>query len=463
MPNRFLMRERFASTYYPFFFILTIGAILLFSCTKIDFTPDPKPPIVVPTPPNLTGQPNIILILADDIGYEVPTFNGGQSYNTSNLDGMAAAGLRFTNCYALPLSSPSRFMLTTGKYNFRNYTRWGSMNPSEVTIANILHNAGYATCVSGKWQFDGGDASIHSLGYDKYCVWDAFKMGDEEESDSGTSYKDPLIYQNGAYLPADQTTGKYGVDIFNRYVMDFIDSNKNKPFFIYYPIPIAHAPFSPVPGDPKYATWVSSKGKSDPSFYSSMVNYMDRAIDSILEKVRAQGLEQKTIILFVSDNGTPAEIVSTYQNKSITGGMGSTNLYGTHVPLFVYCPGSISPGVCNSFIDFTDFLPTLTGLANTALPTGFVTDGLSFRNILFKPSFAGRSYLYSYFFPHPEYPSTLKREYVQDSAYKYYNNGYGFFNIAADPYEQKKIGADITSDEQRTLSGFKKVIDSIHP
>lgn len=459
------MRLKLAFTYPAAFFIVTIGAMLLFACTKITFTPQPKPPVVVPTPPNLQGKPNIILILADDIGYEVPSYTGGQSYNTPNLDRLAAGGLQFTNCFAMPLSSPSRFMLTTGKYNFRNYTKWGSMNPSEVTIANLMHNAGYATCVSGKWQFDGGDASIKAFGYDKYCVWDTYKSGDEEEADSGTSYKDPLIYENGANLPASQVAGQYGVDICNRYVMNFIDSNKAKPFFIYYPIPIAHAPFSPTPDDiDKYPGWKSTSGRSDTLYYRSMVQYMDKLIDSVVEKVRADGLENNTVILFTSDNGTPAQIISRFNNQPLTGGMGATTMYGTHVPLIAYCPGSVTPGVCTSFIDFTDFLPTVVGLANATVPATFVTDGVSFRNQLFEASLANRTYLYSYFFPHPEYPSSLVREYVQDTLYKYYDQGFGFYNLALDPFELHKINTTpLTTDQTRHITEFRRVIDSIHP
>ena len=462
------MRLTFAFTSYLLISFVAVNLLVVSSCNKIHLETSPPvkdTAVVLPAPPGLAGQPNIILILADDIGYEVPAFNGGQSYNTTNLDAMAAGGLRFTNCFASASSSPSRFMLTTGKYNFRNYTKWGVMNPSETTIANLLHNAGYTTCVSGKWQFDGGDASIKALGYDKYCVWDAFKTGDEEEAEFGSSYKDPAIYQNGTYLGTDSVlTGAYGVDVFNQYVTDFIDSNKSHPFFIYYPIPIAHAPFSPVPGDPKYTDWISKRGKSDTTFFPSMVNYMDKAIGDIINKVKSAGLESNTVILFVSDNGTPSTISSTYKNRKVTGGMGTSNIYGTHVPMLAYCPGSVATGTCSSFIDFTDFLPTIVGLANTQMPAGFVTDGQSFRNQLFQSSFPGRTYLYSYFFPHPEYPNSLEREYVQDSLYKYYDGGYGFFNVVTDPYEQSKLdGGSLTDDQQRLISGFRKVIDSIHP
>ncbi len=144
--------------------------------------------------------------------------------------------------------------------------------------------------------------------------------------------------------------------------------------------------------------------------------------------------------------------------------MGNTTVFGTHVPMIAYCPGSIMPGVCTSFIDFTDFLPTIVGLANATIPASFTTDGISFRNQLFQPKFAGRTYLYSYFFPHPEYPSSIVREYVQDTVYKYYDQGYGFFNIVTDPYELHKINTTpLSDDEERHVTGFRKVIDSIHP
>jgi arylsulfatase A-like enzyme len=167
----------------------------------------------------------------------------------------------------------------------------------------------------------------------------------------------------------------------------------------------------------------------------------------------------------VSDNGTPAQIVSMYNNTKITGGMGSTTTYGTHVPMIAYCPGSITPGICTSFIDLTDFLPSITGLANTTIPASYGTaDGISFRNQLFESSFAGRNYLYTYFFPHPEFPATLQRTYVQDSMYKYYSNGYGFYDIVKDPYELSKINpSTLTQDQNWIITGFRKVIDSIHP
>ncbi len=97
-------------------------------------------------------QPNIILIMSDDLGYEVIGANGGTSYSTPHLDEMAETGMRFENAHVMPLCTPTRVSLMTGKYNFRNYVGFGLMKPSEVTFGHLLSDAGYSTCISGKWQ-----------------------------------------------------------------------------------------------------------------------------------------------------------------------------------------------------------------------------------------------------------------------------------------------------------------------
>ena len=127
------------------------------------------------------------MIVSDDIGYEIPTADGGRSYSTPNIDKIAKGGIRFTQVRAAPLCSPSRFMLFTGKYNFRNYGIWGIMDTTQRTIGNMLQDAGYTTCYAGKWQLDGGDNSIRKFGFDKYSVWLPFKVCPEETE--GSRYK----------------------------------------------------------------------------------------------------------------------------------------------------------------------------------------------------------------------------------------------------------------------------------
>ncbi len=142
-------------------------------------------------------KPNVIIFIADDLGYEIPTFTGGQSYSTPNLDFMAANGIQFSKCYSHPDGYPSRLALYTGKYNFRNYTKWGQLPTTEKTIGNLLHDAGYATCFVGKWDCDGGDTRIRSAGYDKYRVFLPFAYSGK---DYQYSYKNPKLYEDGNYL-----------------------------------------------------------------------------------------------------------------------------------------------------------------------------------------------------------------------------------------------------------------------
>src|ERR1043166_6517527 len=154
-----------------------------------------------------TQKPNIILILCDDVGYRSLTCNGGNLYATPNVDTLAQQGMRFTQCHSAPDCSPSRSMLLTGKYNFRNYTAWGVMDQNQKTIGNMMKDAGYITGVFGKWQLDGGDVSAHAFGFDEYCLFNPFN------GSGGSKYKNPLIYTHSNYLPDSSTLNKYGPDI----------------------------------------------------------------------------------------------------------------------------------------------------------------------------------------------------------------------------------------------------------
>jgi len=234
-------------------YLCLVMIVVLNACTKINetgiITGDAQSSLSTAT------KKNIIIILEDDIGYEIPAIDGGKSYPTPNIDKLAQDGMRFTQCRSAALCSPSRFMLLTGKYNFRNYTIWGIMDTSQRTIGNMLKDAGYATCYAGKWQLDGGDASIRKFGFDKYRIWLPFKICPEEAE--GSRYKSAKMYQDGGYLPQEFTDNKYSEDMLSDYVLNFMDSNKTKPFFIYYAMILCHKAFSPTPDDPEYASWVA--------------------------------------------------------------------------------------------------------------------------------------------------------------------------------------------------------------
>ncbi len=393
-----------------------------------------------------TNQPNIIIILSDDIGYEIPTYTGGQSYETPNIDALASLGTQFTQCNSSPTCSPSRFMLLTGKYNFRNYfNQFGSMDTSQRTIANMLKDAGYETCVAGKWQLDGGDASIKKFGFKKYLVTNPFKINSRIYK-----YKDPQIYERGRYWASTYTTGLYGEDIIRNYLFNFIDSNIEKPFFAYWSMNLCHDEFCPTPDDAAFATWNSRKKpvKADTVWLPSMVKYMDKQVGMLIEKLNTTGLINNTVVIFLGDNGTTKGIHSLFNGEVVEGGKSLPIVYGTHVPMIVYDPAGLTNGATNNnLVDFTDFLPSLATIAKTPLPPYGILDGVNFMQVNGMTVNEPRTDAYCYYDPHPE----LKRKpkiWTNDATYKLYNPGILFYNYAKDPLELNPLTDSLLTPEE---------------
>jgi len=410
-------------------------------------------------------HPNIILILGDDIGYEIPTCDSGQSYQTPNIDLLANRGMRFNYCEASPLCSPSRFMLLTGKYNFRNYTQWGIMDPGQKTIANMLKDAGYKTYVAGKWQLGGGDASIHGFGFDDYVVYNPFTESADEEG-SGSRYKNPQLYKNGAYVDANLTLNKYSDDIFTDSIMNFMENNAGgqQPFFIYYSLTLCHPPFSPTPDDPEFAAWDPNLKVSDSKYYPSMVKYMDKKIGMIVNKIKSLGLINNTVIIYTGDNGTKGGITSVWNNINIPGGKSKTIEYGTHVPLIIRETGTIQAGSVNDdLIDFTDFLPTLAGIANIPAPTNYgPLDGISFAPRLMNQPGTPRDWIFCHYSPLNDNQTPLRR-WVRNKTYKLYDSTGYFYNISKDIKEKTPMKqGSFTRTEDSTRQQFLNVFSMEH-
>lgn len=414
------------------------------------------------------AKPNVLIILGDDVGYEVPTVDGGQSYSTPNIDRMAKAGIRFTECHASPLCSPARFMLLTGKYNFRNYTIWGHMDLSEKTLGNMFKDAGYATCYAGKWQLDGGDNSIRNFGFDKYAVYLPFLLDNEFEE--GSRYKGCKIYQDGGYLPESETADKYSDDEFTDYLINFIDSsvNSRSPFFAYYSLSLCHAPCSPTPDDPEYATWnFDSVGNGDKKFFPSMVKYMDKKIGEILAHLSAIGALKNTLVVYTGDNGTPRMIASQFNGFKVVGGKHSTNEPGTNVPLIALWPKRIPRGMVNNdLISFVDFLPTLADAAGIPEPVNYGTlDGVSFYPALISGSNpTARTTIYNAF----SSDITLRpfNRWTQNTSYKLYDvekkyaTSGTFVKIEQGKVDGPAISdADLTPAEKQLKQSFQEVLD----
>jgi len=306
------------------------------------------------------AKTNIILIMADDLGYECLKCNGSQSYKTPILDEMARTGVRFQHCHSQPLCTPSRVQIMTGQYNSRNYLEFGVLDPKQTTFAHILKKQGYKTCVAGKWQLwrEGKGTLPQQAGFDEHCLW--------QVKDRGTRYANPTIQQNGVLKK--NIEGQYGPDISCRFILDYIERNQRNPFFVYFPMALTHAPFEPTPDSPE---WKTSKGKKNNKHFADMVAYMDKIVGKILHKLDNLGLREQTLVLFTGDNGTPRTIASKVGDQTIQGGKGLTIDTGTHVPLIASWKGTALKGtVCDDLIDFTDILPTLLDAAKIKPPTG---------------------------------------------------------------------------------------------
>ncbi len=410
------------------------------------------------------SKPNIIFILSDDIGYEIPTINGGQSYSTPNIDSMARHGMNFTHCEASPLCSPSRFMLLTGKYNFKNYSIWALMNNGEKTIGNVMHDAGYKTGFFGKLQLTGVDSDMINRGFDDYLIFEAASL-----PDNGQRYKSPQLYTNGsAPVPDNFTAGKYADDLVTDRLLGFIDSNKNSPFFAYYPMSLAHVPFCPTPDDPAFATWDARPDSSNAIFFPSMIRYMDKIVGRIIQHLKATGLDQNTIVIFAGDNGTTPGIITQFNGVEFAGGKASTTEAGTHVPLIVYWAGHIAEGSINDdLVDFTDFFPTLANAAGaTNLSRYGILDGRSFFPRLSGLAGNPRDWIFDHYDSSPDFDGRFFR-WVQNKTYKLYDNtgqanSGKFYNIEKDPKEHIPLAdAFLRPDQLAIKQSLQHILDSI--
>lgn len=403
-------------------------------------------------------KPNIILILADDIGFETISAYGSTTYKTPRIDNMAKGGVLFENCYAQPLCSPSRVQIMTGKSNFRNYERWGYLNQNETNFAHILKSQGYATCIVGKWQLGGDEFTPYKAGFDEYLLWNIM----DTSSTYNERYKNPRLLENGKRKKYSKS--EYGPDLFVNNIKDFMTRKKDVPFLIYYPMVLSHKPFVPTPSNGKtYDDFkVVPKGQpggssADNKFFKDQMAYLDKNVGDLLDKVNELGLSNNTLVLFTGDNGTGVGINSKMNDgREIPGMKGATTEYGIHVPLVAYWKGKIKPGQVNSkLVDFTDILPTITDAANIKLPESFVTDGRSFLPLVLGQPYFQREWLFSHY--DPQKGEFKKARFVHNREWKLYETG-EIFNVAKDPLEKNIIAeSSLTPDQKKLIATFKEV------
>lgn len=416
-----------------------------------------------------TEKPNIILIMADDLGYETIGANGGSSYLTPYLDQLASDGMRFEHCYAQPLCTPTRVQLMTGIYNVRNYVRFGLLEKNQTTLGHLFQKAGYATCIVGKWQLGKDPSSPQHAGFDTHCLWQV-GGGRIDSTGKDTRFSKPVLEIDGKLLTYGDTD--YGPDIVCQYGLDFIEkSHENgKPFLLYYPMILTHCPFSPTPASPEWnsgdSTTMTYKGEAH--YFEDMVAYMDHLVGEIASKLQELGIQNNTLLIFTGDNGTDVPVVSMMNDRKIAGAKGKSTDAGTRVPLIVHWPDVIQSNSTNTnLIDFSDFLPTLCEAAEIS------TDSLDLDGRSFLPQLQGekgtpREWIYSWYSRNGEVGKA--RVFARNHRYKLYDTG-EFYEVPADYEEQHPLEVSTLDAEANEVYGQlsrvleqygKRRLDKVH-
>ena len=413
-------------------------------------------------------RPNIIFVLLDNVGKDWFRSYGSQENQTPNIDHLAYTGLRFRNCYVTPVCSTTRHMLLTGRYPFRSgwhthhdpaiygggYFDWNR----EICFARILRDAGYHTCISGKWQindlFDPAQKdALKQHGFDEYCLFPEGKKGHPAHK---KRYWDPYVIQNGQRL---ETKGKFGPDIFTDYLIEYMKTHRDKPFCAYYSAILTHIPVVHTPHNLGQELTPREK-------FAGMLNYSDHLIGRLVKAMDELGIRENTILFIVPDNGTDN---GTDQNAEqslggrINGRLSGEGIYslkeqGINMPLIVNCPKLVgSERISDDLIDVSDILPTLADLAKAPLPKGVTIDGRSFApQILNQPlKTPWRQWCLTQYY---------KQRVVRDERFKLYSSG-EFYDLSEDPLEQHDLAdAERLLTDRATLKSHKQlqgVLDSL--
>jgi arylsulfatase A-like enzyme len=389
-------------------FILS-GVIVLSSCkTQTKENEEPT-----------SQKPNIIYIMADDMGYADLGVYGQELIKTPNIDQLARDGMMFTQHYAgTSVCAPSRSVLMTGHHSGHTYVR-GNMEvqpygqtqlAAEVkTVAEYLKEAGYKTGMIGKWGLgvENTEGDPQNQGFDYffgyYCQVHAHNSFPEYLYENGQKV---MLENEVEYLPEDHWTrglGGYATkkvdfsnDLFHSKALEFIDNSKAGPFFLYLPVTIPHnngeAPDPYKFETPSLYPYQDRDWTYEEKCYASMITRLDSMVGDIVKALDKKGLREQTLLIFTSDNGPEKEDVFD-SNGILNGGKRDLTEGGIRVPFIASWPGKIEKGSVSDHISaFWDFLPTACDIAGINAPDG--VDGISYLPALLEEEQQEHNYLY---------------------------------------------------------------------
>lgn len=350
--------------------------------------------------------PNIVFFYIDDLGWSDVSYNGSIYYHTPNIDRLSREGMVFTDAYANgPVCAPTRACLLSGQYSPRHgvYTVWKSdrkpnnkrkliptpntttLSPENLTFMEALKPAGYKSISIGKWHL-GNDpkAGPVAQGFD-------INIGGNSSGSPNGGYFPP--YKNTDIM--DGPEGEYLTDRLTDEALQFIEANKDNPFFLYLTHYAVHTPIQAKEGIvKKYHDKSPSRGQDNPT-YAAMIESVDESVGRILDKLDELGLSKNTVIIFSSDNGGHGCITS---NQPLRGSKGMLYEGGIRVPTIICWPGKVKPGsVCHTPIMSIDLYPTFLDIAGLVKPGGKVLDGYSLMPLLTQTGTLDRESLYWHF------------------------------------------------------------------
>ncbi len=396
------------------------------------------------------AKPNIVYILADDLGFAELGCNGADKYKTPNIDALANSGVRFTHFYTAPLCGPSRSLILTGRYAFRtgavsqdackSLVRSG--DKAEQMIPTVLKKAGYATALIGKWgQLSpsgspaewGFEHDFHFKGSGMYWNGKAVKTMTEDGKVRG----DPDSYViDGKVIPVKD--GEYIPDLMHKDATAWLEAHKDGPFFLYYSMSHVHGEILPTP-DSLPAPAGEDAATRLARHYTDNINYMDKLVGKLMVELDRLKLRDNTLIVFMGDNGTAKAHapVATIAGKRLEGEKGSMKEGGGLVPFFATWPGVSPVGKVNPNVaDASDLLPTFAEVAGAPLPAGRVIDGRSLVSQFKGDTKSPRAWAYC---------QLSNNYYVREAGWKLDQSG-TLYDMKDAPFKEVAVAAD-TKDE----------------
>ncbi|MEY3110257.1 MAG: hypothetical protein RL079_942 [Verrucomicrobiota bacterium] len=397
-----------------------------------------------------SAKPNIVYILADDLGFAELSCNGSDRYKTPNIDALANSGVRFTRFYTVPLCGPSRALVLTGRYGFRSgavtqdacKTIIRTGEKAEVMIPTVLKKAGYASALIGKWGqlTPSGDPSDWGFDHELYykgsgMYWNSkvakpMSEGGEVRGDPDTYVLDgkTVSVKDDEYIP----------DLLHKDATAWMEAQKGRPFFLYYSLSQVHGEILPTP-DSTPAPKGESNAQRAQRLLADNIGYMDKLVGKLVAELERLKLRDNTVIVFMGDNGSTksAAVDATIGGRRIEGEKGSMKEGGGLVPFFATWPGVMASGKVNANVaDASDLLPTFAEIAGAPMPTGRVIDGRSLVSQLKGDTKSPRTWAFC---------QLSNNYYVREAGWKLDQSG-TLYDMKDAPFKEVAVAAD-TKDE----------------